>query len=71
MDITRILGFVALIVGVILLGFGLNSTQALTEKVVEGVSGRYTGNTMWYIIVGVALIVGGGALALCRSSRKE
>lgn len=63
MNITRTLGIVALIVGVILLGFGLNSTQAVTEKVVEGVSGRYTENTMWYIIGGIALIVGGVAAA--------
>lgn len=59
MDIIRTFGIIALIVGVILLGFGLNSTQALTEKVVEGVSGRYTENTMWYIVTGVAMIIGG------------
>ncbi|MBA2727463.1 MAG: DUF3185 family protein [Parachlamydiaceae bacterium] len=61
MDITRILGLVALIVGIILLGFGLNSTQSVTEKVVEGVAGRYTENTMWYILGGIAMIIGGAA----------
>ena len=59
MDIIRTFGIIALIVGVILLGFGLNSTQAFSEKVVEGVSGRYTENTMWYIITGLAMIIGG------------
>lgn len=60
----RPLGIVLLVVGVVLLLFGLNATQALTEQVVEGVSGRYTDSTMYYIIGGIALIVGGGFLAI-------
>lgn len=59
----RILGLVILVVGIVLLGFGINSSQAVGEKVVEAVSGRYTDNTMWYIIAGIGMIVGGGALA--------
>lgn len=59
----RILGIVILVVGIVVLGFGLNSTQAVGEKVVENLSGRFTENTMWYLISGIALIVGGGALA--------
>ena len=55
----RALGVVALIVGIILLGFGLNSTQSVPEKVMEGVVGRYSQTTMWYLITGVAMIVGG------------
>lgn len=60
----RTLGIVLLIVGVLILGFGINSALTVTEQVVEGVSGRYTSNTMLYIIGGVALIVGGGILTL-------
>jgi uncharacterized protein DUF3185 len=59
----RIFGFVILIVGLVILGFGINSSQAVSEKVIENISGRFTSNTMWYIIGGIALIVGGGALA--------
>lgn len=55
----RVLGVVALMMGIILLGFGLNSTQAVSEKVMENVFGRFTENTMWYILVGTALIIGG------------
>lgn len=65
MSIFRILGIIALTVGVILLGFGLNSTFSITEQVVEGVSGRYTDNTMWYIISGIALIIGGAFASGC------
>src|SRR5580658_6322823 len=61
-EFMRIFGIVILIVGLVVLGFGINSSQAVGEKVVEGLSGRFTSNTMWYIIGGIALIVGGGAL---------
>jgi uncharacterized membrane protein len=64
----RIIGFVLLAVGVALLLFGLNSSQAVTEKVVEGVTGRYTSNTMAYIIGGIAMIAGGGALVFLGKS---
>ena len=60
----RIFGIVLLVVGLVVLGFGINSSQAIGEKVVENISGRFTSNTMWYIIGGIALIIGGGALAI-------
>lgn len=60
----RVLGLVLMVVGLVILGFGLNSTQAVGEKVMENVTGRFTENTMWYIIGGLALAVGGGVLAL-------
>lgn len=59
----RIFGLILLVVGIVVLLFGLNSTQVVTEKVVEGVTGRFTSATMLYIIGGIALIVAGGALA--------
>lgn len=59
----RIFGIVILIVGLVVLGFGINSSQAVGEKVVQDLSGRFTSDTMWYIIGGIAMIVGGGALA--------
>ena len=60
----RILGIVILAIGILLLLFGLNSSQVLAEKVVEGVTGRFTTTTMLYLIGGIALIVGGGALVI-------
>ncbi|MBA2369949.1 MAG: DUF3185 family protein [Candidatus Protochlamydia sp.] len=59
----RILGIVLFVVGLVVLGFGINSSQAIGEKVVENLSGRFTSNTMGYIIGGIALLVGGGSLA--------
>lgn len=65
----KILGIVILVIGIVVLGFGINSSQAVTEKVVENVTGRYTENTMWYILGGIALMVGGGALILIGRSK--
>lgn len=59
MNITRLVGIVAVVVGIILLGFGINSSQAFTEQVMENVVGRYTEHTMWYIVGGAALIAAG------------
>jgi drug/metabolite transporter (DMT)-like permease len=64
MSLSRILGVVLLVTGVLILAFGVNASYSLTEKVVEGVSGRYTEHTTTYIIGGIALMIGGGLLAL-------
>jgi len=60
----RIIGLVLLAVGVTLLVFGYNASQTVGEQVVEGFTGRFTNQTMAYLIGGVAAIVGGAALAL-------
>lgn len=65
----RIVGIVLLAVGIVALLFGLNSSQAVGEKVVESVTGRFTSTTMWYLIGGIAMIVGGGALFLFGGSK--
>jgi len=60
----RIIGLVLLAVGVTLLIFGYNASQSVGEQIVEGVTGRFTQQTMMYLIGGIAAIVGGAALAL-------
>jgi len=67
MNTSRLLGFVMLAVGIALFVFGINASTSVTEKVVEGVSGKFTNQTMWYIIGGIAMIVGGGALTMMNS----
>ncbi len=62
MSVSRILGIILLIVGVVCLGFGWNSSNAVVDQVAVAATGRYTHDTMWYIIAGIAMIVGGGAL---------
>jgi drug/metabolite transporter (DMT)-like permease len=59
----RIIGLVLLVVGVALLVFGYNASQSVSEQIVEGFMGRFTNQTMGYLIGGIAAIVGGAALA--------
>jgi hypothetical protein len=65
----RILGVVLLVVGLILVAFGLNSTESAADTVKEGLTGRYTDRTMWYLIGGAALAVLGGGIALIGGRR--
>lgn len=52
----RVLGIAALVVGLVLVAFGLNASDSVADSVSEGLTGRFTDTTMWYLI-------GGGALA--------
>lgn len=59
MKTNKILGIVLLIAGAILAYFGLNATEAPLEEVTEAVTGRYSDQTMWYLIGGgVAAVLG-------------
>ena len=70
MNTKRILGIVLLIVGAVLLYFGLQSTDSFGEKIVEGVTGRYSDGTMGYLIGGaVSAAIGLGLLVLVRRTR--
>ncbi|MCB2427706.1 DUF3185 family protein [Methylophaga pinxianii] len=60
----KLLGIVLVIVGIILLVFGFNASQSLGDQVTETVTGRFTDETMWYIIGGAVAVVVGGFLAL-------
>ena len=69
MGIVRILGLVLLAVGIVLLIFGYNASQSVTERVVEGFTGHFTNQTMWYLIGGVAAVVGGLGVAVWGGGR--
>lgn len=66
----RLLGIIMLVLGVVLLYFGYNASQVVTEQVVEGVTGRFSSTTMAYIIAGVALLAGGAYLTFVRCCNK-
>jgi drug/metabolite transporter (DMT)-like permease len=59
MSMTQILGAVALVIGLVLLVFAYNASTAPMEQVSEVLTGRYSGQTMWYLILGMAAAVGG------------
>ncbi len=64
MSQSNILGLVALALGAVLLFFAWRASNAPIEQVSEALTGRYTGNTTWFIVGGVIGIVGGAALLL-------
>lgn len=64
MNAWQILGLVVLVVGIVLLVMGINASQAVGEEVREGLTGRFSSTVQWYIILGIAAIVGGGLLAI-------
>jgi len=59
MSMTQILGAVALVIGLVLLGFAYQASNAPMEQVSDALTGRYTNQTMWYLIVGIAAALGG------------
>ena len=51
---TRIAGIVILVVGAFLLILGINAADSFGEQLVEGLTGQFTDQTTWYIVLGLA-----------------
>ena len=63
MSTARLAGLALLIAGALLLYFGFQATDSVSEKLVEGFTGRYSDETMAYLIGGaVAGVLGLGLL---------
>lgn len=59
---SKIIGLIALAVGCVLLFFAWQSSNSPVDQMSEALTGRFTGNTMWYLLVGLIGVVAGGAL---------
>ena len=59
MNPQRMFGIVLLVVGVILLIVGMNSSESMADQVSETFTGRFTKGTMWYILGGIGLALAG------------
>jgi uncharacterized membrane protein YidH (DUF202 family) len=62
--IRQLLGIVLLVVGVMLLFFGWQATGSMAEQMHETFMGRYSDQTIWYLIGGAVSTVGGLFLLL-------
>ena len=60
----RIIGVVALVVGVILLVLGVNASHSMADSVTNTFTGHFTQATTWYIIGGIAAAIFGLLLVL-------
>ncbi len=66
MGTPKIVGIVLLVIGVLLLFFGYQASQSVGEQIAETFTGRFSDETMWYIIGGIAAVVAGAFLAFFR-----
>ena len=66
MSSQRIAGIVLIVVGVVLLVIGFNSSESVADQVSETFTGRFTRETMWYILGGIASAVLGALLLVVK-----
>jgi len=59
---SNIIGFVALAVGCVLLFFSWQSSNAPVDQISDALTGRFTGNTMAYLLAGLIGVAAGGLL---------
>jgi hypothetical protein len=64
MSISRSVGVVLLVVGVVLIIIGFSASRSLADNMSRMFLGRFTEHTMWYIIGGAASAVVGLVLTL-------
>ena len=60
----QIIGLLLVAIGLFLLVFGFNASQAPLDQVSETFTGRFRDSTMLYLLGGIVAIVAGGALAV-------
>ena len=66
MGSSKLLGIVLLVVGIALLYFGYQSTQSVGNQLTETLTGRFTDETMWYLIGGAAAAAAGAFLTFLK-----
>lgn len=64
MSTPRIIGIVLIVIGLILLYLGFQSSQGLDDQISEAITGEYTDNTMTYWIASALFLVIGAVLSL-------
>ena len=60
----QILGMAALLVAAVLLVLAWHASNAPIDQLSNALTGRFTEHTMWYVVLGAASAVSGGALLL-------
>ena len=61
---SSLIGLVALVVGVALLYFAWQGTNAPADQLSEAMTGRFTSSTLWFLIVGLIGVVAGAGMLL-------
>ena len=66
---SRIIGAAMLAIGVVFLVFAYRASNAPLEQISDTLTGHYSNQTMWYLILGAGGAVGGGLLFALGSRR--
>ncbi len=69
MNPIRIAGVVGVAVGAVLLGFAYHASNAPVDQLANTLTGRFTDRTMWYLVTGAGVAVGGVLLAIAGGRR--
>jgi preprotein translocase subunit YajC len=64
MSQSKIIGLVVLAIGGLLLFFAFRASQAPADQITEALTGRFTDNTMLYLIGGLVGVVAGIGLLM-------
>ncbi len=59
MSSRSIFGIILLVVGILVFAVGLNASNSMTDQVSNALTGRFTENTTWYMIGGIAAALAG------------
>lgn len=62
----KLVGTVLLVVGVILLFFGWQASESVGDQLTETLTGKFTDETMWYLIGGAAAVVAGAFMTFLK-----
>jgi hypothetical protein len=61
---TKLIGLICIVAGAILLYFGWQSSQSIGDQLTESLTGRFTDDTLLFIIGGAVALVAGLYLSL-------
>jgi len=67
----KILGGVLFAVGCLLLVSAFHASQAPLEQLANSLTGRYTDQTIWFLIAGIGCAVGGALLLVAKARSSE
>lgn len=62
----QLVGIILVVLGLVLLYFGWQSSESVAEQVTESLTGRFTDSTMWYIVGGGVALVAGAFMVFAR-----
>jgi drug/metabolite transporter (DMT)-like permease len=65
-NMSRILSSVILLVGIVLLVYGIDASNSVSSSVTQAVSGTPTNKSIWLIVLGVVGVLSGGCGLLLR-----